>query len=143
MSDSTVTAPWEQAADVATRGNGQPETLPGLLPHHAKRLQEESGLSPETIAAAGIYSEAAPVKLGTLLNRRQYPKKCAPALVIPYRHADGREMGYHRVRPDNPRMQLRRPVKYESEPGRAPEPYFPPLVAVVIANLAALLLITE
>ena len=114
----------EQPAD----GGGQYELTAGppeLLPKHAHDL-ESSGLSPETIAAAGIYSESDPDAVAALLSLETPNPSLAPALVFPYPTADGSPSDYHRVKPDNPRTDANgRPVKYEAPRGRGNRLYVP------------------
>jgi putative DNA primase/helicase len=112
-----------------------------LLDHHLTELRR-SGLSDETIRAAGIYSEIAPVKLAALLDWKKYPSRCAPAIVFPFIGPDGRN-GYARVKPDHPRASGGKTVKYESPRGRANEIYLPPGTAAVLDNAMIELLITE
>ncbi len=115
--------------------------LPGLLPHHLAHLRE-SGLTDLTIRAAGIYSETSPTKLVALLNRRKPFKGLAPAIVIPFHGADGRN-GYARVRPDTPRKEKAKPVKYESPIGQPNQVYYPPAVDKVLADPTIELCLTE
>ncbi len=98
-----------------------------LLPHHLAELRA-SGLTDETIRAAGIYSETVYGKLASLLDWRKFPKKMAPAIVYPFTSADGRS-GYCRIKPDNPRLLGGKPVKYESPKGQPNQIYLPPGVA--------------
>jgi len=123
--------------------NGKPDTLPGLHPNHYRELSAGSGLSDETIEDAGIRSEDRYAKLAEILGWNKYPKRCAPAWVVPYRNPDGAETGYARIKPDNPRKPKGSAVKYESPRGRDNEVYFPPGVGRTIDNPAAPLLITE
>jgi putative DNA primase/helicase len=119
----------------------QADHLPGLLPHHLKQLRA-SGLSDATIQAAGIHSETKPERLAVLLNWRKPAKKIAPAIVIPFTGADGRN-GYSRVRPDTPRTIGGKPVKYESPSGEPNHIYLPPGVARALDDATAELLVTE
>jgi len=112
-----------------------------LLPHHRKHLQA-SGLSDATIEAAGIYSETNAERLGESLNWGGPAKKLVPALVIPFLGDDG-PTGYSRIRPDNPRQQGGKPVKYESPRGRPNEIYLPPEIHRSLADPGIELLITE
>jgi len=123
-------------------GDARAKTLPGLHPNHYRELQA-SGLTDETIQSAGIYSEARYDALSQILNRRRWPKRCAPAWVIPFRTPDGRETGYARVKPDNPRQSGDKPVKYESPRDRTNEVYFPPGMNGATENPVVELLITE
>ena len=54
-----------------------------LLPHHLAELRA-SGLSDETIRAAGIYSESHDILLGVLIGWRHFPKRSLPAIVFPF-----------------------------------------------------------
>ena len=91
------------------------ERLPGLLPHHVTDLRK-SGLSDETIAAAGIYSETDHLKLATLLNWKKYDRQHGAALVFPFRD----ELGIvvlNRVKPDNAANRNGTKCKYLSPSG--------------------------
>lgn len=61
--------------------------ISGILPHHHRELHVGSGLSDETIRAAGIYSEADHVRLALIVNRKKWDRKLGPGLVFPYRDA--------------------------------------------------------
>jgi len=111
-----------------------------VLPHHLQDLRN-SGLSDETIAACGIYSEANYKSLGVLPGRR-LPKKCAPALVFPFRDEDGTS-GYRRIKPDNPRKLKGKPVKYESPLSRANEVFVPPKTFSALDDPNVELILTE
>ncbi len=113
-----------------------------LLPHHWKKLHEGSGLTLETIQAAGIYSETSVVKIKALLDCKTFPSKCLPAIVFPFTDAEGRN-GYCRIKPDHPRTSGGKPVKYESPRGKPNEIYLPPGVAAVLADPTRELLGTE
>jgi putative DNA primase/helicase len=149
MTPSTSTSPTSPAAanstPVAGRGgNGdghQAEHLPHLLPHHLAHLRA-SGLSDVTIAAAGIYSEFTVAKITSLLDCKRFPPKCLPALVFPFRDAEGRN-GYCRIRPDHPRTQGGKPVKYVSPTGQPNQIYLPPGVAEVLSDPTRELILTE
>lgn len=114
---------------------------PNLLAHHLVDLQS-SGLTNETIRAAGIYSEANPAHLAQILGWRNPVRKIAPALVFPYSGPQGYS-GYSRIKPDNPRVREGSPVKYESPKGRPNEIYFPPGVCDRLNDTAVPLHITE
>ena len=91
----------------------QAESLPGILPHHLRELRA-SGLTDETIIAAGIRSETSRDVISAILHCRA-SKRAAPAIVFPYYDADGKN-GYSRIKPDTPRTDPTsgKPVKYES-----------------------------
>lgn len=79
----------------------QAESLPGILPHHLAELRR-SGLTDETIRAAGIHSEVSLPKVKALLNTTRFPQRCLPASVFPFSDPEGRN-GYCRIKPDHPR----------------------------------------
>jgi putative DNA primase/helicase len=122
-------------------GAEQSEHVPGLLPHHQREL-EASGLTATTIRAAGIYSEAKYENLAALLGWRKCNKKLAPAIVFPFRAADGAN-GYARVKPDRPTVIGGKPAKYLSPKGQPNQVYIPPGVAEVLQRPEVELLITE
>jgi putative DNA primase/helicase len=112
-----------------------------LLEHHLAELQR-SGLTDETIRAAGVYSEVDTGKLSALLDWTRYPSKCAPAIVFPFTATDGRN-GYCRIRPDHPRISGGKLVKYESPKGQPNQIYIPPGVADALGDPQRELLLTE
>jgi putative DNA primase/helicase len=122
----------------AAQDNGH---VAGVLPHHLGELRA-SGLSDETIRAAGIRSETNYQRLAALLGWRRMPKKMAPAIVFPFSDANGSN-GYTRIKCDTPRKLGGKTVKYESPRGRANEVYLPPGVAALLDNPSAELLISE
>lgn len=151
------TAPWESDAApdtlVATVTASPPVPQPtvanqtlmspvtGLFPHHYAELQR-SGLSDETMRAAGILSEVNYVTLATKLNWRTVPKKMPPAMVIPYRSPDG-QVAYSRFKFDHPRTIAGKVVKYESPKGQPNQIYLPPGVAEILLDATHALLLTE
>ena len=76
---------------------------PKLLAHHRDDLRK-SGLSDETIHAAGLYSECESRKASSLLRLGYTRKDSAPCLVIPYPGTGD----YARTKPDNPREDKRK-----------------------------------
>jgi hypothetical protein len=113
-----------------------------LLPHHYKQLQA-SGLSDETIEAAGIHSETNVQRAAHLLGWRSAPKRTCPAIVIPYPGREG-PSDYYRLKPDLPRKDRnQKDIKYESPKGRANRPYYPPKTLAAIDDPLQELLITE
>lgn len=93
-----------------------------LLDHHRQHLRT-SGLTDETIAGAGIYSETRPAEIGRLLGWTGAGP--APAIVFPYLDRLGQAV-MAIVRPDQPRQVDGKPVKYESPVGVPPRLYFAP-----------------
>ena len=76
--------------------NGDQRAESRLLPHHRQQL-EASGLTVETILAAGIHSESRSENLAALLGRRP-SRNLVPAIVFPFYDADGNN-GYVRTGP--------------------------------------------
>jgi len=107
MSDNTVTSP---------------PPLRALLDQHRDHLRT-SGLTDETIAAAGIYSVTAGDEAGRLLGWSGPAP--APAIVFPYFDEVG-DTVMHILRPDTPRQKDGKSVKYESPIGISPRLYFAP-----------------
>lgn len=113
-----------------------------LLPHHLAELRA-SGLTDETIQAAGIHSESNATRLARLLGWDKWPKRRGSAMVFPFHDADGAN-GYCQVKPDNPRRNNKgAAVKYESPRGQPPRLYIPPGVAAKLESNEPDLFITE
>jgi len=98
-------------------------TSPLLLSHHREHLHQ-SGLTDETIQAAGIYSVTDTAKAGELLGWNGPGP--APAIALLYFDMDGAVTSTV-LRPDNPvqRKDGSKP-KYESPQGAEPRLYFTP-----------------
>lgn len=94
--------------------------------HHLADLRA-SGLSDETIRAAGICSATADEAIALGFHS-------SPAMVIPYpQHA-----GYVRIKPDDPRLDRNgKPVKYETRRGGVNHLYIPPNSDLQIRGLGA------
>lgn len=120
-------------------GNSTP-SLP-LLSHHLDELRA-SGLTDQTIVAAGIYSEASPAALAEILHWSRPPRRLPPAIVFPYFGPQG-PLGYCRIKADNPRQSKDKLVKYESPRGLPNEIYLPPNTIGVLNDAAVPLIITE
>src|SRR5262249_21137198 len=89
-----------------------------LLAKHYRELLR-SGLSRDTIDAAGIYSEAQPAVIRSLLGWDGMWQSIGPVLVFPYRDRDGTPVEYCRLKPSNPRAdEEEKPVKYEAPKGQ-------------------------
>jgi putative DNA primase/helicase len=117
------------------------EPVPGLLPHHQREL-EASGLTTKTICAAGIYSETRYEPLAALLGWQMPNRNLAPAIVFPFRTADGAN-NYARIKPDRRIKIGGKPAKYLSPKGKPNHLYLPPGVADVLQRPEVDLLITE
>jgi putative DNA primase/helicase len=113
----------------------------GLHPNHLADLRR-SGLTDETIRAAGITSEHDHRRLAVLLNRKSWPSKYGAAMVIPFRDAAG-DIVLRRVKPDNPPLSKGKPCKY-LQPGKTPiRPYIPPGVFDALDDPTVELIVTE
>lgn len=111
-----------------------------LLPHHYRELCEESGLSDETIRAAGIYSEENKHRLARWAGYTSW--RYGPAIVFPYVNADG-ETTHRRLKPDSPPNRGGKPTKYLQPKGVDTSPYFPREAREAAATPEQELAITE
>ena len=112
-----------------------------LLPNHLKDLQG-SGLTDETIAAAGIYSEEDHHKLAIMLNRKSWPRTYGAALVFPF-HDESGAVVLNRVKPNNPPKRNGRSAKYLQPSGVPVRVYVPPTVNGELTDTARILIVTE
>ncbi len=99
-----------------------------LSPEHLSQLRA-SGLSDETIAAAGLYSLGDSAQISRLLSRPRWTQ--GEVLVFPYLLPGRDEPVFCRVRPSRPRIEVRkngreRTIKYEQPRHTSIVPYFPP-----------------
>jgi predicted P-loop ATPase len=133
-----ATAPNIEPADPPEHVTEQAQValpLPCNRVLHEKHRQnlEASGLTPDTIARSGIYSEDDRAELARILNRRSYPKERGAAAVYPVRRPGEPAPYAYRVRPDDPREVIRngkvRLDKYLSPDGAGILVYFVPLVS--------------
>src|SRR5260370_42400953 len=98
-----------------------------LLPGHREHLHK-SGLTDETIAAAGVYSIVDPTEAARLLNW-EGDKAPAPAIAFPIFGING-EIVQTVLRPDSSRVRENGSVaKYEQPLGGHHPVYFPRLIA--------------
>jgi hypothetical protein len=117
---------------------------PRLSEKHREELAKGSGLSEETIRAAGLYTESDPEKIGQLLGWDGPAPALGDCLVIPYFDKNGKPTDYRRLKPDCPRADADgNPVKYESPRGEETPAYFPPGIGKTLKNPTAPLLIVE
>lgn len=101
-----------------------------------------SGLTDETIRAAGLYSVRGDV-VSRLLGWRPRSGPWGSGLVVPYRAADGADAGFARIKLDFPRHDARgKPIKYESPRGQQNRAYLPPQFNATLAA-AECVLVTE
>jgi putative DNA primase/helicase len=112
-----------------------------LLPCHREELRA-SGLSDDTIAASGFYTEMDHTRLASILGWRHYPAKHGPGLVLVYRDELG-SVVLQRVKLTNPRTRSGKPIKYEQPVGARLKAYFPPHVYQQLQDTTARLFITE
>jgi len=113
------------------------DSLP-LPSHHLADLRERSGLTNETIRAAGIRS-LAPAEWPRYLSQRLV-QKVQHCYLIPYPDSDG----FYRVKlfppvPDKDGHAIR----YYQPAGTAPRLYLPPRARAALADPSVPLLITE
>ena len=104
-----------------------------LLPQHLADLRR-SGLSDETIAAAGLYSIDDPQEAARILSWGRPAEWLEACLVYPFPDVQGRMSGFARLKPDQPRAERGKAVKYEQPRGAPPRAYFPPGVIAAIAE---------
>jgi hypothetical protein len=105
-----------------------------------------SGLSDDTIAQAGLYTEDQGAAVRDLLGWTRPAAALGECLVFPYFGPDGEKTKYHRLKPANPRPgKDSKPIKYEAAKGGGNRAYFPPLPAALeaINDPPAPLVITE
>lgn len=122
------------AADVRTPENPVQKVPP--LPakrevneKHAAQLTA-SGLSPETVELARIYSEHDPHTIAALLRKHSWQRDRGSALIFPFFQPGDSEPYAYRVRPDRPRVETKgtknREIKYEQPTGSEMLVYLPP-----------------
>jgi hypothetical protein len=136
---------------------GKSADLP-LSERHLADLRA-SGLSDDTILAAGLYTEKDPDRvremLGSYLSVKTV-RAMGPCLVFPYLDPAGAVMEYVtgcgtarpfvRLKPDNPRKSAKdkdRRIKYESPLGAKCRAYIPPSTRAALADPAVPLILTE
>jgi putative DNA primase/helicase len=112
-----------------------------LLPHHREGLHGR-GFTDDDIARCGFYSETNNAKVASLLNRKSFPAKHCPAIVIPYVDEHGRN-GFARVRLDKPLNTESGLAKYASPTGVPNQVYLPFGVVEILDNAEAPLILTE
>ncbi|TWU27542.1 phage/plasmid primase, P4 family [Bythopirellula polymerisocia] len=116
---------------------------PFLSEAHRKELAEGSGLTMETIRAAGYYTETNRGNLAAILNRSSYPASYGAALVIPYYDSTGTVV-HKRVKPNNPpkdnKGKLNKYLQPSGVPNRA---YIPQATRKILSDPTARLVIGE
>ncbi len=122
--------------------NDRSERALPLAADHLADLRR-SGLTDDTIRAAGLYSETDATVIGKLLHWRGPAYALGPCLAFPFRDAAGNVNGYLRVKPTRPRAKDGKPVKYESPVGQPNRAYIPPGTVAALADSAETLIVTE
>jgi hypothetical protein len=102
-----------------------------------------SGLTDVTIAACCFRSYTDPAEVARLLGWKRPAAHLTPCWGVPFPDADGGRNGYVRFKPDRPRYDKEKPVKYESPKGKGNRAFFPPHTLPVLADPTAPLVITE
>lgn len=122
-----------EPSDASSLGSGAPHVRavkPGsgptrtLATNHVADLAS-SGLTPETMALSGVYSEAQSKLIAKLLG---WSWRNGAALVFPFLDYDSRRLLLCRVKPDSPRLRgpKDKTVKYEQPKNTGAVPYFGP-----------------
>lgn len=132
---------------VSSTGNGQAtladhkwDGRPILLPQHLADLRK-SGLSDEQIARCGFVSVRTIQRIRKVLG---WPcGELGACLAIPFKNAQGKTTNYIRLKPDRPRKEKGKPIKYESPKGQASLPFFPPATLAVLSDPSRPIIITE
>lgn len=112
-----------------------------LLPNHLRDLRG-SGLSDETIAAAGIYSETDHRTIAAALNRKTWPRAYGAAMLFPF-HDESGAVVLVRAKPDNPPKKNGKAHKYLQPSGAPIRAYVPASLNGALADADRVLLITE
>lgn len=132
----------------STLSNGTDDSnpgRPGLIPNHRTELQA-SGLTEDTVAANGVYSETDPGAVAALINwSAARAKLLGPVLVYPHFDRDGRPLHHATVKPDKPRDRSDKPgkVKYENPRQRPNRLYVPAGTRAALGDPTAPLFVTE
>src|SRR5262245_31000397 len=133
----------DKSADVGSNGTAAPHRLE---PQHVADL-EKSGLSAETIAAAGLASiEGARVL--QVLKWKGGAQALGPCLHLPFFDLSGNRIAFGRLKPDRPRTRQTkdgspRLVKCEQPKGQPLRAYFPPALGKLLNDPATPILFTE
>ncbi len=112
-----------------------------LFPAHLKEFTA-SGLTAETVAAAGVRSISDQRQIASMLNRKSWSQRLGSVWAIPYIDASG-AIVHWRVKPEHPPEKNGKAAKYLSPGGSRVRVYFPPNVHQRIADGATEIVITE
>ena len=116
------------------------DAIPELLSEHFRHLTEGSGIGVDVIRERGYRSllgKSELEKLGFTPAQQR-----APGILIPLRSVDGKDAG-RQFRPDHPRTNRGKPVKYESPAGSSNRVDCPPRCQEMLGNPQVPLWITE
>jgi hypothetical protein len=128
--------------------NNKPELIlndKSLMPRHLDDLRR-SGITPETMQKAGVYSETNPDEIQRMLGWSYYDGSLSHCMVFPYRFPDESPLStgeVYRLKPDAPREDNDGVVKYEHTKGHSSRAYFPPNTLPVLYDPLTPLIITE
>jgi hypothetical protein len=108
--------------------------------HHRAMLEQESGINPEVVAARGYRTMTIKAELERLgFSRNQCN---VPTLLIPIYGPAG-DVRLYQTRPDTPRINKSRPVKYETPYGSTMALDVPPAARDKLGDPSTPLFITE
>ncbi len=111
-----------------------------LHDHHRAMLIEESGILPEVVEARAYRTVAIKAELERLgFSAKQ---RSTPALLIPI-HGPAGDVRLYQTRPDSPRMNKGKPVKYETPYGSSMALDVPPTAREKVGDPNTPLFVTE
>jgi putative DNA primase/helicase len=111
-----------------------------LDPNHYRMLVEESRIDPEVVRERGSRTETVKARLGELgFTRRQ---QLTPGVLFPIHNVRGK-IGSHTFRPDEPRTEKGRLVKYEIPNGSSMLLDVPPRCLELLDDPGVPLILTE
>jgi hypothetical protein len=132
--------PWSESRNGTT--GSPPDTVRNRLSDRHLEDLRKSGLSDETILAYR-FRTVSPDVAAKDLGWSGPPPDLGWVLAIPYWTIDREPSLYSRYKPDKPRVNKGKEVKYEAPVGIPPEPYFPPGISGALNDPTKPLLITE
>jgi putative DNA primase/helicase len=95
-----------------------------LDPRHQAELRA-SGLSAVTIGSAGIVTTT-DAEIGKILGWKPHDRDWKQGMLFPYRSVDGAIIPFARIKLDDPRLDDKKLIKYESPRRLGNRAYFPP-----------------
>jgi hypothetical protein len=99
---------------------------------HEKHIAQltASGLNPDTVELARLYTEYEPRTIAALLRKRSWPRHHGSALIFPFYEPGASEPYAYRLKPTHPRVEKRgsknREIKYEQAAGSEVYVFFTP-----------------